>query len=93
MPETLKKNSYRLGALLALGAPIIALLLFYYLMMLISNILNLPHYSVSDLYLLSLSVNLLLMRYYLVSIKMTHTGEGILAITFALLVIFFIFIS
>lgn len=93
MPETLKKNSYQLGALLALGAPIIALLLFYYLMMLISSVLHLPHYSMSDLYLLSLSANLLLMRYYLVSIKMTHTGEGILATTFALLVIFFIFFS
>lgn len=93
MPDTLKKNSYALGALLALGAPMIALLFFYYLLMWISRLMQLPHYGMDDLFLLSLSANILLMRYYLVSIKMVRTGEGILVTTFALVAIFFIFIS
>jgi hypothetical protein len=93
MHHSLKKNSYGLGALLALGAPLIALLVFYYLLMWISRLLHFPQYGMDDLFLLSLTVNILLMRYYLVSIKKVRTGEGILATTFALVAIFFIFIS
>ena len=93
MHDTLKRDSYGLGTLIALGAPLIALLLFYYLLLWVSKLMNLPCYGMRDLYLLALSANVLLMRYYLVSAKMIRTGKGILVTTFVLVAIFFIFIS
>ncbi|HZK09342.1 MAG TPA: hypothetical protein VFC92_14245 [Bacteroidales bacterium] len=93
MHDTLKRDSYGFGTLMALGAPLIAMLFFYYLLLWISKLIQLPHYGFRDLYLLSLTANILLMRYYLVSIKMVRTGKGILITTFVLVAIFFIFIS
>ena len=93
MHDTLMRDSYGLGTLMDLVAPPIALLLFYYLLLWVSKLMNLPCYGMRDLYLLALSANVLLMRYYLVSAKMIRTGKGILVTTFVLVAIFFIFIS
>lgn len=43
--------------------------------------------------LLSVFINLLPIRIYFVSLKMDNTGRGILLVTFALMVLFFVLIS
>lgn len=88
--ENIKKNSYVLGAILALITPFILLFVFYFSILLITSLFNVRSLEIERLYLLSLSANLLLLRYYLVSIKQMKTGKSILAITFLFVLLFFI---
>jgi len=87
--KQINKNSYAFGAFIATFAPVVALFAIYAIFFLISNLLNLRPFSIDRFFLLSLTANLLLMRYYLVGIKKAKTGKSILAITFLLILLFF----
>lgn len=91
LENTIRKDSWAFGAFIALVTPFLALIFLHYLFMFITALASLRPFEIERFYLLSLSVNLLLMRYYLVSIKMDKTGKSILAVTFLIVIIFFIF--
>jgi hypothetical protein len=85
------KNSYTFGALLGLLSP----LLFYFILQAVFEIMpgaygNAWHPG-QKLKLLSIAVNLLWMRYYLVGVKQEITGKTILVVTFLLVAVYFIF--
>jgi hypothetical protein len=87
--KLLNKNSWAFGAFIATITPVLALFSIYAFFLLISNLLNLSPFSIDRFFLLSLTANLLLMRYYLVGIKKVKTGKSILAVTFLLVLLFF----
>ncbi len=87
--KQINKNSYAFGAFIATFAPVVALLVIYTFFLLISSLLNLRPFSIDRFFLLSLTANLLLMRYYLVGLKKVKTGKSILAVTFLLILLFF----
>lgn len=87
--EKSKIDSWGFGAFLAVISPAIALLLLYFTFFLITSIFNIRPIEMERLYLLSLSVNLFLMRYYLVSTHQLKTGKSILAITFFMIITYF----
>lgn len=91
LQKVLKKNSYAFGAFLAVIAPVGFLFLIHFLFGFFSGLADVRPYGIEKFYLLSISINLLLMRYYLVNAKFVKTGKSILAVTFVLMILFFTF--
>ncbi|MFP4472081.1 MAG: hypothetical protein ACLFPE_15470 [Bacteroidales bacterium] len=89
--KALKKNSYAFGAFLAVVSPVVFLFIIYWLFAFFSSFANLRPYGIEKFYLLAISINLLLMRYYLVNAKFVKTGKSILAVTFIFMIFFFVF--
>lgn len=90
----LKKDSLWLGILIGIVFPFI----FYGLLVLVNLAISglfseSQEIKKNTMFLLSIFINLLPIRIYFVSLKMDMTGRGILLITFALMLLFFILIS
>jgi len=90
LKSKLKQNSYNQGAILGIITPFLTLVIIYYLLMIAASIFNFRPFHIEQFYLLSVVGNLFLMRYFLVELKYTKTGKGILAITFMLIIAYFI---
>ena len=89
--QNLKRDSFTLGAILGITIPLI---LFVFIL-LINFIL--VQMGITQIYLdrkihvlISLTGNLLPIRYYFVTLKYDKTGRGILVITFILFMLFFV---
>lgn len=92
MFKFLKKDSFWLGILLGLVLPGILYLILHYINISIENkVSNRPYLTDSMVQILSLIINLLMMRYYLIRLKADKTGRGILLVTFVAGILFFIF--
>lgn len=88
----LNKDSVLLGILIGLVLPPAFFGLLYVVSLLIDPISSWGRFvSVHNLMLASIFINLLPLRYYLVSLKKDRTGRAILMVTFLMMVIFFIF--
>ncbi len=90
LQKVLKKDSYAFGAFLAMILPVLFLLFIHGAFSLATQLLSLRAYEIEQFYLFSISINLLMMRYYLVNAKFVKTGKSILAVTFLLMLMFFI---
>ena len=93
MFKFLKKDSMWLGIAMGIIMPSAVFAILYF----INNSIHAPLNSVKEHYLtnfmvqiLSLVVNLLVMRYYLINLKADKTGRGILLVTFIIGVTCFI---
>ena len=89
--SNLKKDNYIFGTLLALIIP-----LFLYMFILLINFIIIQM-GITQIYLdrkvhilISLTGNLLPIRYYFVNLKYDKTGRGVLLITFILVMLFFV---
>jgi hypothetical protein len=92
MMKVLKKDHYLFGLLVGMLVPIVLfgiILLFNYLLLIM---------GVAEFYLdwethalVSLFGNLLPIRYYFVNLGYDKTGRGVLLVTFALVLLFFVF--
>ncbi len=92
MFKFLKKDSFWLGILLGLVLPGILYLILHYINISIENkVSNRPYLTDSMVQILSLIINLLMIRYYLITLKADKTGRGILLVTFVAGILFFIF--
>ena len=91
----LKKDSYWLGAILGIVVPGIIYVILHFLNVLThSETKQNGHiFEDSTLQILSIVVNALLLRYYLVNLKFDKTGRGILLITFIFTIAFFIWLK
>jgi hypothetical protein len=87
-----QKDSWGLGIVLATVSPILALTLIYYLFLAVTTIFNFPSFDLSQLILLAVAVNLLWMRYYIVSARLMKTGKSVFLVTFAMIILFFLFL-
>ena len=88
--KIINKDSWAFGVFVSLVSPFILLLILQSFFSVLLNMLNFGYFENERLYLLSLSANFLLMRYYLVSSKQVKTGKSILAATFILIILFFL---
>lgn len=92
MFKFLKKDSFWLGIALGVIMPgILYLILHFININVVNHLNNRPYLTESTVQILSLVVNLLAMRYYLINLKADKTGRGILLITFIMGITFFIF--
>ncbi len=86
-----QKDQFFLGILLGLVLPAIFYLALYLLDMVVFSIFQTHMLDKQEyLYLLSLAINLLAIKYYFVNLKYDKTGRGILLITFALALAYFV---
>jgi len=88
--KILNKDSWAFGVFISLVSPFLLLLFLQSLFFALTHVLNISSFESDRLYLMSLSANLLFMRYYLVSVKHVKTGKSILLATFILIILFFI---
>lgn len=94
MIELLKKDNFTFGVLLGLIAPLPVSMIFVGILTFLQQIVGILHHiTISQMVLLSMAINLLLMRYYLVKLKYENTGKGLLLITIAIVIVYLIFIS
>ena len=93
MPEFLKKDNYLTGLLEGIILPVVLYGLLYLADMLLFSATGVhltPEYHY--MYLLSIAANIILFRYYFVTLKAEKTGKGILLVTIVyILVYFFLF--
>lgn len=89
----LKRDSYVVGIILAFIIPLLSAVVFLALNYLLSTQLQVFR-GINDagIILLSIGMNLIAMRFYLVKYKLDKTGRGILAVTFIMGILFFIFL-
>lgn len=91
--ELLKRDSYLFGALLAAVVPVLSVVVFTLLNHLFTGVLGIiKGVNDSGIILLSLGMNLIAMRYYLVKFQLEKTGKMILAMTFIFVMLFFLFL-
>lgn len=92
MKRFLKQDSFLLGLAIGIMAPWALYGLFYLIFNIaLGNILLGISFLLkqSTLQLLSIVINLLAMRYYMVNLKYEKTGKGFLLITFIYIIAFF----
>jgi len=87
-----KKNSYILGILLGVGSPAVTFGILYLLHLLAVLALGKEELlKLSSILLISLVINLVVLRYYFVKLKFDKTGRGVLLVTFVCFLLFFYF--
>jgi hypothetical protein len=93
LPTWLKNDKLSNGILLGMVLPVPAALIFAVVLRLLQkNFFLLGYTRMVDMLLLGLAVNLLAIRYYLVNLKLISTGKGIIASTFVIGLVFFLFL-
>lgn len=85
-----KKDSHIFGGLIGLAFPVLVYLLLMLIAYGLKSIFNLDTsaYHVK-MQLVSIVINLILMRYYFVKLKFELTGRAILLVTFIYVVVYF----
>jgi hypothetical protein len=90
----LMNDKISLGLILGLIIPIPFTLLFAVILRLIQvNFFILGTTRQTDMLLLGLAVNLIVMRYYIVKLKFEKTGKALMVLTVFLILMFFIFLK
>lgn len=90
----LTTDKISLGLILGLIIPVPFAVLFAAILRLIQlNLHLLNRARVTDMLLLGLAVNLIVMRYYLVKLKFEKTGKALMVLTVCMILLFFIFLK
>ena len=90
----LKKDELSLGVLIGLVAPLPVAVLFAVILRLIQiNIHILGNTRITDMLLLGVGTNLLIMRYYIIKLKFENTAKGLIIVSFIIILLFFIFLK
>ena len=84
------RDSVILGLLLGLVMPVVFLYLFVVVVGFFPKYFSAPVYPYQHYYMFSLLVNILLIRYYLVTTKLIKTGSSIVGISFLLMLLIFL---
>ncbi len=82
-----KKDDYILGSIIGAVCPVISAFIIYITLQLLNN--DVEQYF--KVFLLSIVINILLIRYYFKVLKYEKTGRAILFVTFILLIAFFLY--
>jgi len=91
MKKYLKQDNFLLGIIIAAVLPCLLFAILYFLNIFIAKF----HYGVAflqvpTLQLLSIVVNVFLLRYYLAKLKYDKAGRGILLVTFVYILAYFV---
>ena len=91
MFKFLKKDNFILGGVMGFIIPLLVWTIIHFInISLRNNVSHRPYLSAFMVEILSLVPNVLLLRYYLITLKADKTGRGILAITFVIAIVLFI---
>ena len=91
MKKILKQDSFILGIVFGIIAPLVLFTILYYINLFIGTFYNNVRFvQTPTLQLAAIIVNVLLMRQYLVKLKYDKTGRGFLLVTFVLILAYFI---
>ncbi len=91
MLKFLKKDSFWLGLILGIVLPGLIYLILHFINISIRNhVSNRPYLTDAMVQIISMGANLFVMRYYLINLKADKTGRGILLVTFAIGIAWFI---
>ena len=94
IPGWLKNDKISLGVLIGLVIPLPVALFFAVVLRLVQiNFHILARTRMTDMLLLGLAVNLIVMRYYFLKLKFENTGKGIMIVTLIIILAFFIFLK
>ena len=86
-----KKDTFLVGILMGIILPAIFFLVLNLLDMGVVQLFNTHMLAKQEyLYLLSVAINLFAIKYYFVNLQYDKTGRGILLVTFALAIIYFV---
>jgi hypothetical protein len=89
----LKRDSLSLGLLLGTIIPVpVALLLAVIVRLVQVNFEVLGEIHLINMFLLGIAVNIIMMRYYILKLSFISTAKGLLILTLALVILFFIFL-
>jgi uncharacterized membrane protein len=92
--DWLKKDKFSLGVLIGLVIPLPVAVLFAVILRLIQANFNiLENTRITDMLLLGVAVNLLIMRYYIVKLKFENTAKGLIIVSFVIILLFFLFLK
>ncbi len=93
MSNFFKKDSYWFGGVLGVILPAIALLIIAAIFRFFESVLAAPiNFEREHLFLLSIMINLLPFRTYMVKFHYDKTGRAILGVTFLYVMAFFLFL-
>lgn len=88
------KDSLPFGLLLGLIIPVPATLIFAGILRLVQyNFHFLSRVRDADILLLGIAVNLVVMRFFFVKFKLADTGKGIMLVSVAMVILFFLFLK
>ncbi len=94
MLSWLKNDKISLGVLIGLIIPVPVALFFAVILRLVQiNFHILARTRMTDMLLLGLAVNLVVMRYYFLKLKFENTGKGIMIVTLIIILAFFLFLK
>jgi len=94
IPGWLKNDKISLGVLIGLVIPLPVALFFAVVLRLVQiNFHILARTRMTDMLLLGLAVNLIVMRYYFLKLKFENTGKGIMIVTLIIILAFFLFLK
>ena len=92
--DWLKKDELSLGVLIGLVIPLPVAVIFAVLVRLIQiNFHILSNTRITDMLLLGVGANLLIMRYYIVKLKFENTAKGLMIVSFIIVLLFFLFLK
>jgi hypothetical protein len=87
----LKRDSIYFGSLMGLITPLIVFTILYFLLELVEMVFALEWLNERPaVKLISVALNLLLIRYYFARLKFENTGRGLLITTFVYVIAYFI---
>jgi len=90
----IKNDKLSLGTLIALVIPLPVAVLFATILRLIQiNFHILENTRITDMLLLGVGMNLIIMRYYIVKLKFENTAKGIIIVSFIIIILFFLFLK
>jgi hypothetical protein len=85
-----KKNSYRLGGVIALFLPVLVYLVLILIAWGVKTVFEVETSEYLNKFrLISIAFNLLPLRYYLVKLKFDLTGRSVLLVTFIYVIVYF----
>jgi hypothetical protein len=94
LKKWLNSDKYSLGIILGLIIPVPATIVFLLLLRLIQNYLQtFVRVRDTDILLIGMIANLIIMRYYLVKLRFEKTGKSMMILTVIMIISFFIFLK
>jgi hypothetical protein len=90
MKNILKQDNFILGIIIGTITPWIPFGILYLIIYIISTFYGVFFVTPSTLQLLSIVINVFIMRYYLVTLKFDKTGRGVLFVTFIYIIAYFV---
>jgi hypothetical protein len=92
--DWLKKDKLSLGVLIGLVIPLPVAVLFAIILRLVQvNFHMLQNTRITDMLLLGVAVNLLIMRYYIIKLKFENTAKGLIIVSFIIILLFFLLLK